>query len=44
MALSGWCGDNLVKKTTNMAWWKGQDVKVEGEMIHVDGGYHAIGA
>merc|ERR1719352_1643443 len=22
MPISGWCGDNLVKKTTNMAWWK----------------------
>jgi len=36
MAISGWCGDNLVKKTTNMAWWKGQDVKVGDDMIHVD--------
>jgi len=36
MAISGWCGDNLVKKTTNMAWWKGQDVKVGSETIHVD--------
>merc|ERR1719361_809572 len=36
MAISGWCGDNLVKKTTNMAWWKGQDVKVGSESIHVD--------
>merc|ERR1712217_1015658 len=27
MAISGWCGDNLVKKTTNMAWWKGQNVE-----------------
>jgi len=36
MAISGWCGDNLVKKTTNMAWWKGQDVKVGSDSIHVD--------
>ena len=36
MAISGWCGDNLVKKTTNMAWWKGQDVKIGSETIHVD--------
>ena len=28
MPLSGWCGDNLVKRTTNMPWWKGADVKV----------------
>ena len=36
MAISGWCGDNLVKKTTNMAWWKGQDVKADGVTVHVD--------
>jgi len=36
MAISGWCGDNLVKKTTNMTWWKGQDVKIGSETIHVD--------
>jgi elongation factor 1-alpha len=36
MAISGWCGDNLVKKTTNMTWWKGQDVKLGSETIHVD--------
>jgi len=30
MAISGWCGDNLVKETTNMSWWKGQKVKVDG--------------
>merc|ERR1719313_3237437 len=36
MPISGWCGDNLVKKTTNMAWWKGADVKVGSETIHVD--------
>merc|ERR1711966_625699 len=36
MAISGWCGDNLIKKTTNMAWWKGQDVKVGAETIHCD--------
>merc|ERR1719215_1213966 len=36
MAISGWCGDNLIKKTENMAWWKGQDVKVGSETIHCD--------
>jgi len=36
MPISGWCGDNLVKKTTNMAWWKGADVKVGTDTIHVD--------
>jgi len=28
MAISGWMGDNLVKPTTKMAWWKGQNVKL----------------
>ena len=25
MPISGWMGDNLLKKSDNMAWWKGQD-------------------
>jgi len=36
MPISGWCGDNLIKKSTNMDWWKGQDVKLGSETIHVD--------
>merc|ERR1719223_1183074 len=27
MPISGWCGDNLVKKTTNMSWWKGNEMR-----------------
>merc|ERR1712232_515081 len=42
MAISGWCGDNLVKKTTNMGWWKGQDVKVGSETIHCDTLYDCL--
>merc|ERR1712050_31033 len=42
MPISGWCGDNLVKKTTNMAWWKGADVKVGSETIHVDTLYDCL--
>merc|ERR1719440_2235408 len=34
MAISGWQGDNLVKKTTNMSWWEGQKVKVGSEELH----------
>merc|ERR1712127_822959 len=26
MPISGWQGDNLIKKTANMGWWKGMDV------------------
>jgi len=36
MPISGWCGDNLIKKSTNMGWWKGNDVKLGSETIHVD--------
>merc|ERR1711966_412400 len=42
MPISGWCGDNLVKKTTNMDWWKGQDVKVGSESLHVDPLYDCL--
>jgi elongation factor 1-alpha len=36
MPISGWMGDNLITKSTNMDWWKGADVKVDGETIHLD--------
>jgi len=36
MPISGWCGDNLVKKSANMSWWSGADVEIEGDKIHVD--------
>jgi elongation factor 1-alpha len=35
MAISGWMGDNLVKPTTKMTWWKGQTVKVGGADLTV---------
>merc|ERR1712070_1044693 len=37
LPISGWMGDNLTEKSTNMAWWKGADVKTTaGETIHID--------
>ena len=27
LPISGWMGDNLLKKTTNMGWWSGVDVE-----------------
>merc|ERR1712194_273312 len=37
LPISGWMGDNLLKKSTNMTWWNGMDVLYEGkEKIHVD--------
>jgi elongation factor 1-alpha len=35
--ISGWCGDNLLKKSVKMPWWKGIDIKIsKTEKIHVD--------
>jgi len=36
MPISGWCGDNLIKKSANMAWWTGYDVEVGTEKVHVE--------
>ncbi|CAL1146275.1 unnamed protein product [Cladocopium goreaui] len=42
MPISGWMGDNLLKKSENMGWWKGQDVEVGSETIHVDTVYDVL--
>merc|ERR1711920_306238 len=42
MPISGWRSDNLVKKSTNMDWWKGADIKVGSETIHVDTLYDCL--
>merc|ERR1711965_380936 len=34
--ISGWMGDNLLKKSDNMGWWKGMDVPFHKEVIHID--------
>jgi len=38
LPISGWIGDNLLKKSDNMSWWKGADVIPLGEKekIHID--------
>lgn len=34
--ISGWMGDNLITKSTNMTWWKGVDVEAgKGRKVHV---------
>jgi elongation factor 1-alpha len=34
--ISGWEGDNLIKKSENMPWWTGCDVEIEsGDKVHV---------
>merc|ERR1712134_106032 len=42
MPISGWMGDNLLKKSDNMAWWKGMDVVIGKETIHVDTLYDVL--
>merc|ERR1719203_1200330 len=42
MPISGWMGDNLLKKSTNMAWWKGQDVEYGKEKIHLETIYDVL--
>merc|ERR1712216_891437 len=39
LPISGWQGDNLIKKTENMGWWKGVDVidyNLKGDKFHID--------
>jgi elongation factor 1-alpha len=36
LPISGWMGDNLIKKSENMPWWSGCDIEIEGgEKVHV---------
>merc|ERR1739844_726118 len=35
LPISGWMGDNLLKKSENMGWWKGMAVEYGKENIHV---------
>jgi elongation factor 1-alpha len=36
MPISGWMGDNLLKKSENMKWWAGMPAVVGKETIHCD--------
>jgi len=40
MPISGWIGDNLLKKSTNMPWWNGMDIEIEAqkgtEKLHIN--------
>ena len=38
LPISGWMGDNLIKKSEKMTWWKGVDVVITTtkEKIHID--------
>jgi elongation factor 1-alpha len=34
--ISGWQGDNLIKKSENMKWWNGCDVLVGDKKVHIN--------
>merc|ERR1711975_102688 len=36
LPISGWMGDNLLKKSDNMGWWKGMDVLYGSTTHHVE--------
>lgn len=41
--ISGFNGDNLLEKSSNMPWWNGVDVKnLNGDTVHVDTLYDAL--
>jgi elongation factor 1-alpha len=40
--ISGYLGENLFKKSDKMPWWKGVDVKVGDNKVHVDTLYGAL--
>lgn len=36
LPISGWHGDNLIEKSSNMGWWNGQKVKsMSGKEVEV---------
>merc|ERR1712172_378664 len=42
LPISGWMGDNLLKKSDKMDWWKGMDIAVKDETIHCDTVYDVL--
>merc|ERR1712165_62143 len=42
LPISGWMGDNLLKKSDNMAWWSGMDVVSESGSMHVNTLYDVL--
>lgn len=37
LPISGWMGDNLIKKSEKMTWWTGADVlATDGQKFHID--------
>jgi translation elongation factor EF-1alpha len=42
MPISGWMGDNLLKKSDKMTWWSSTDVYVGEENLHVETVYEVL--
>merc|ERR1712070_549398 len=42
LPISGWMGDNLLKKSDKMAWWSGMDVVCESGSMHVNTLYDVL--
>merc|ERR1712110_508334 len=42
LPISGWIGDNLLKKSTNMDWWKGCEVSYGKEMLKLETLYDVL--
>jgi elongation factor 1-alpha len=42
LPISGWMGDNLLKKSENMSWWSGMDILVDKEKMHIDTLYDCL--
>jgi len=36
LPISGWKGDNLITKSSNMTWWNGADIKQGKTVVHVE--------
>jgi len=42
LPISGWAGDNLMKKSEKMRWWNGVDIKTATSSVHIDTLYDAL--
>merc|ERR1711937_9231 len=42
LPISGWMGDNLLKKSDKMAWWSGVDVMSESGSMHINTLYDVL--
>merc|ERR1712196_558624 len=36
LPISGWMGDNLLKKSDKMPWWSGQEIEAKGGKLQIE--------